>query len=36
VVREYLTGQAWQEQVKGLRELYRERRDAMLEVPRRG
>jgi len=36
VVREYPTGQAWQEQVKGLRELYRERRDAMLEVPRRG
>jgi DNA-binding transcriptional MocR family regulator len=38
MVREYLTGQAWQEQVKGLRELYRERRDAMLEVqvPRRG
>jgi DNA-binding transcriptional MocR family regulator len=32
MVREYLTGQAWQEQVKVFRELYRGRRDAMLEA----
>jgi 2-aminoadipate transaminase len=30
MVREYLTSQPWQEQVKVFRELYRERRDAML------
>ncbi|MGH3387790.1 MAG: aminotransferase class I/II-fold pyridoxal phosphate-dependent enzyme, partial [Actinomadura sp.] len=30
-VREYLTTQPWPEQVKSFRELYRERRDAMLE-----
>ncbi len=32
MVREYLTSQPWQEQVKVFRELYRERRDAMLEA----
>jgi DNA-binding transcriptional MocR family regulator len=32
MVREYLTGQPWREQVKVFRELYRERRDAMLEA----
>ncbi|MFP3961755.1 PLP-dependent aminotransferase family protein [Actinomadura fulvescens] len=31
-VREYLTTQPWQEQIKGFRELYRERRDAMLDA----
>ncbi|MBO0776278.1 MAG: PLP-dependent aminotransferase family protein, partial [Actinobacteria bacterium] len=31
MVREYLTTQPWREQVKVFRELYRERRDAMLE-----
>jgi DNA-binding transcriptional MocR family regulator len=30
-VREYLTTQPWREQIKSFRELYRERRDAMLE-----
>jgi 2-aminoadipate transaminase len=30
-VREYLTTQPWHEQIKSFRELYRERRDAMLE-----
>ncbi|MFG1998217.1 PLP-dependent aminotransferase family protein [Spirillospora sp. NPDC048911] len=30
-VREYLTTQPWREQIKDFRELYRERRDAMLE-----
>lgn len=30
VVSRYLTSQPWWEQVKGFRELYRERRDAML------
>jgi DNA-binding transcriptional MocR family regulator len=32
MVREYLAGQPWREQVKVFRELYRERRDAMLEA----
>jgi 2-aminoadipate transaminase len=32
MVREYLTSQPWREQVKVFRELYRERRDAMLEA----
>jgi len=32
MVREYLTGQPWREQVKVFRELYRDRRDAMLEA----
>ena len=32
VVAEYLTTQPWMEQVKVFRELYRERRDAMLEA----
>jgi len=32
MVREYLTSQPWQEQVKVFRELYRERRDAMLDA----
>jgi DNA-binding transcriptional MocR family regulator len=32
LVREYLTSQPWQEQVKVFRELYRERRDAMLDA----
>ncbi len=32
MVREYLASQPWQEQVKVFRELYRERRDAMLEA----
>jgi 2-aminoadipate transaminase len=31
VVREYLATQPWREQIKDFRELYRERRDAMLE-----
>jgi DNA-binding transcriptional MocR family regulator len=31
LVREYLASQPWQEQVKAFRELYRERRDAMLD-----
>jgi 2-aminoadipate transaminase len=31
MVREYLATQPWREQVKVFRELYRERRDAMLE-----
>ena len=31
MVREYLTTQPWREQIKIFRELYRERRDAMLE-----
>lgn len=31
-VREYLATQPWREQVKDFRELYRERRDAMLEA----
>jgi 2-aminoadipate transaminase len=31
-VREYLATQPWREQVKAFRELYRERRDAMLEA----
>ncbi|MFI6514528.1 PLP-dependent aminotransferase family protein [Spirillospora sp. NPDC050679] len=31
-VREYLTTQPWREQIKDFRELYRERRDAMLEA----
>ena len=31
MVREYLATQPWQEQVKVFRELYRERRDAMLD-----
>jgi 2-aminoadipate transaminase len=30
-VREYLATQPWREQIKSFRELYRERRDAMLE-----
>lgn len=30
-VREYLTTQPWQEQIKDFRELYRTRRDALLE-----
>ncbi|NKZ05308.1 aminotransferase-like domain-containing protein [Actinomadura latina] len=30
-VREYLATQPWREQIKGFRELYRARRDAMLE-----
>jgi 2-aminoadipate transaminase len=30
-VREYLTTQPWQEQIKDFRELYRARRDAMLD-----
>lgn len=30
-VREYLATQPWREQIKDFRELYRERRDAMLE-----
>jgi 2-aminoadipate transaminase len=32
MVREYLATQPWREQVKTFRELYRERRDAMLET----
>jgi 2-aminoadipate transaminase len=32
VVREYLATQPWQEQVKDFRELYRRRRDAMLDA----
>jgi 2-aminoadipate transaminase len=32
LVREYLSRQPWQEQVKVFRELYRERRDAMLDA----
>jgi len=32
MVREYLTSQPWQEQVKVFRELYRERRDTMLDA----
>lgn len=32
VVREYLASQPWREQVKVFRELYRERRDAMLDA----
>ena len=32
MVRDYLTSQPWQEQVKVFRELYRERRDAMLDA----
>jgi DNA-binding transcriptional MocR family regulator len=32
MVREYLAGQPWREQVKVFRELYRERRDVMLEA----
>jgi 2-aminoadipate transaminase len=32
MVREYLTTQPWREQVKTFRELYRERRDAMLDT----
>jgi 2-aminoadipate transaminase len=32
LVREYLCGQPWQEQIKIFRELYRERRDAMLDA----
>jgi 2-aminoadipate transaminase len=31
-VREYLTTQPWREQIKGFRELYRERRDATLDA----
>lgn len=31
MVREYLATQPWREQIKAFRELYRERRDAMLE-----
>ncbi|MGI8333377.1 PLP-dependent aminotransferase family protein [Actinomadura scrupuli] len=31
VVREYLASQPWRQQIKEFRELYRERRDAMLE-----
>lgn len=31
IVREYLATQPWREQIKNFRELYRERRDAMLE-----
>jgi 2-aminoadipate transaminase len=31
-VREYLATQPWREQIKAFRELYRERRDAMLEA----
>jgi 2-aminoadipate transaminase len=31
-VREYLSTQAWREQIKTFRELYRERRDATLEA----
>jgi 2-aminoadipate transaminase len=31
-VREYLATQPWQEQIKGFRELYRERRDATLDA----
>ncbi|HEX2313155.1 MAG TPA: PLP-dependent aminotransferase family protein [Thermomonospora sp.] len=30
-VREYLTTQPWRQQIKAFREMYRERRDAMLE-----
>ena len=32
MVRDYLASQPWQEQVKVFRELYRERRDAMLDA----
>jgi 2-aminoadipate transaminase len=32
IVREYLATQPWREQVKVFRELYRERRDAMLDA----
>src|SRR5260370_20734562 len=32
LVREYLRGQPWQEQIKIFRELYRQRRDAMLDA----
>jgi len=32
VVREYLATQPWREQVKDFRELYRQRRDAMLDA----
>jgi 2-aminoadipate transaminase len=32
MVREYLTTQPWQEQIKAFRELYRERRDTMLDA----
>lgn len=32
MVREYLASQPWREQVKVFRELYRERRDAMLDA----
>jgi 2-aminoadipate transaminase len=32
MVREYLATQPWREQVKAFRELYRERRDAMLDA----
>jgi 2-aminoadipate transaminase len=32
MIREYLASQPWREQVKVFRELYRERRDAMLET----
>ena len=32
MVREYLASQPWREQIKVFRELYRERRDAMLEA----
>ncbi len=32
LVREYLCTQPWQEQIKVFRELYRERRDAMLDT----
>jgi DNA-binding transcriptional MocR family regulator len=31
-VREYLSTQSWREQIKSFRELYRERRDAMLKA----
>ena len=31
-VREYLATQPWREQIKAFRELYRERRDAMLQA----
>jgi 2-aminoadipate transaminase len=31
LVRDYLCGQPWQEQIKIFRELYRQRRDAMLD-----
>ncbi|WP_153534973.1 aminotransferase-like domain-containing protein [Actinomadura macrotermitis] len=31
-VREYLNTQPWREQIKGFRELYRERRDTMLDA----